>query len=393
MSRCRRVWYYQIILSLWTLHIGLPVSAVTASPESYSTVPERQTLPGPVNNADVQDNIKAAQKTLAQIIDLLDRIRDRRMLHARKVITIKPPHTETDQIARSALNLRLIVALENNDMKQAFALVNAGADPNTRYQPVLARLSPTLDAFLLSPTPVSPTPNALPIDHGLTAFSIACGAVLYDEGGIGLPEARRRERATFTEAVQAGRSEDVPLVQAMLAHHATVDMPDVLGRTPLIWAVHFGRSATVRLLLDHGADVNWADTGYSDYYRTGGWTPLMHAALSHHSDMMRVLIEHGANVNAQDHNGFTPLMYAAETGRLDMVHLLISCGARINTSNTSGWNALYCALNWGAPEETVRELLKHGADPNIETNAYMTPLMIAHTPNIVALLKQYGARK
>ena len=75
-----------------------------------------------------------------------------------------------------ALNRQLIEALKASDAKQALALVDAGADPNTRIKPMP---EPTVfkilnQLFNRSPMPLNDTPNAL---------MLVCGACWSDEHG------------------------------------------------------------------------------------------------------------------------------------------------------------------------------------------------------------------
>ena len=67
-----------------------------------------------------------------------------------------------------ALNRQLIDALVHGDFKQALALVNAGADPNTRSTPPPAPTFKLLLHQLLHRSPV-------PVNNSPTAFIMACG--------------------------------------------------------------------------------------------------------------------------------------------------------------------------------------------------------------------------
>jgi ankyrin repeat protein len=62
---------------------------------------------------------------------------------------------------------------------------------------------------------------------------------------------------------------------------------------------------TVRLLIDHGADVAAQDETHS--------TPLHLAALLGNTKAARLLIEHGADVAARDVNHRTPLHLASSS--------------------------------------------------------------------------------
>ena len=65
----------------------------------------------------------------------------------------------------------------------------------------------------------------------------------------------------------------------------------------------------------------------------GGETPL-HIALSHiHDQVVTLLLQHGAEVNKANSNGDTPLHRAAIHGRVSVLKLLLQHGASVNTAN------------------------------------------------------------
>lgn len=68
------------------------------------------------------------------------------------------------------------------------------------------------------------------------------------------------------------------------------------------------KAKTVRLLLEHGADVNTHDDAYS--------TPLHLAASRGSAETVQILLEHGANVAAQDGRYMTPLHLASSVSRV-----------------------------------------------------------------------------
>ena len=82
-----------------------------------------------------------------------------------------------------------------------------------------------------------------------------------------------------------------------------IDEVDWIGRTPLVDAIQCGRTEVTRMLLDYGADVNWADKA--------GLTPLHFACLI--SDQrgcavaVRWCLDMGASVDPADKRGMTPL--------------------------------------------------------------------------------------
>jgi hypothetical protein len=90
-------------------------------------------------------------------------------------------------------------------------------------------------------------------------------------------------------------------------------MTGVAGRTP-------EREAIFQYLLDSGADPN-AKNG------SGGLTALTNAAALGKVNMVKMLVEHGANVNLRLETGETPLSLAYEKGEIEIHNYLKAHGA------------------------------------------------------------------
>ena len=69
----------------------------------------------------------------------------------------------------------------------------------------------------------------------------------------------------------------------------------------------------VKLLLDHGADVNVKDED--------GETPLFCASNNGHKEIVKLLLEHGADVNAKNNYGNSPLHCVSEKGHTEIVNI------------------------------------------------------------------------
>ncbi len=87
-------------------------------------------------------------------------------------------------------------------------------------------------------------------------------------------------------------------------------------------AAAFADAATVRLLLDAGADAQ-------QVAQTPMRNQALHAvlALSKDPKVIRLLIERGADVNAIQTAGYRPLHEASAAGRTDLVQMLLDAGA------------------------------------------------------------------
>jgi uncharacterized protein len=174
------------------------------------------------------------------------------------------------------------------------------------------------------------------------------------------------------------------------------------GMTALLLAARQGSLAGVQALTEVGADLNLVDLD--------GTTPLIMAIINRHNDVAALLIEKGANLEAADSTGMTAL-YAAvdlrqlgplinrptpkptsEIDNLPLVSMLLDRGADPNArlrlpllprfhnggdaQLAEGATPLMRAAR-GRDVAVMRLLFEKGADPNLATKNYMTPLMFA----------------
>jgi ankyrin repeat protein len=117
-----------------------------------------------------------------------------------------------------------------------------------------------------------------------------------------------------------------------------IDIPDSLGRTPLAWAVEYGLTASVELLLTFGADPNQLR-----FTKDDGFSPLIHLAIAGPRsawmdadivETVRLLVLAGADLNGTDHEGWTPLHIAASWSLFSITDMLRQCG-----QNFLNWQA------------------------------------------------------
>ena len=199
----------------------------------------------------------------------------------------------------------------------------------------------------------------------------------------------------LTKAASAG---DMATVRKLVEKGADVNekIKDGTGRTALIKAAEKGHIDIVRYLIGKGANVNYkadmsGDTaledaaagGYMDLVgllidkgalvNNGGVAPLVAAAEKGHADVVRFLIEKGADVNVNNGNG-TALMASATGGYMDIVQLLLEKGANVNVN--VGGTALIFAARRG-DTGIVRALIKKGADLNAADSTGYTALSLA----------------
>lgn len=155
----------------------------------------------------------------------------------------------------------------------------------------------------------------------------------------------------------------VSCIKLLLKYGAHPDSRDRSGLTTLMKAARHPQGyATVKVLLEHGADVNDIAGERHDYR-----TVLHHSTFSGNVDLIRLLLTNGARYPRLDFDKPSPLDIAIISGRHDIVELLIEFDADVNGgSQTTIGQPLHTALTQRIENkrEIVRLLLENGADPN-----------------------------
>jgi uncharacterized protein len=113
------------------------------------------------------------------------------------------------------------------------------------------------------------------------------------------------------------------------------------GWTPLHLACFFNQAAIAEALILQGADVQARSRNAMKN------APLHAAAAGRSRESVRILIEHGADVNAKQEAGWTALHAASQNGDVEMVRLLIAGGAHVHARADNNQNALDLALTKG----------------------------------------------
>lgn len=151
---------------------------------------------------------------------------------------------------------------------------------------------------------------------------------------------------------------------------SNINLPDIMnnnkfGNTPLLRAIGGNRLELVKLLLEHGVDVN-KDSG------SGGLSALSTAVRKNEPELVKLLLKYGANVGGEKDQ---PLFWALESKLFMIAEILIEHGADVNrffVSNGVSSSYLSYAIYSNQPE-VVKFLLQHGVDDNLD---YSSALVI-----------------
>lgn len=155
----------------------------------------------------------------------------------------------------------------------------------------------------------------------------------------------------------AAKRGDNSAIERQLQRGISVDALDREGKTPLMWAVEFGRAglSTLRLLIANGANVNAVSTEFQQ-------TPLGLAASCGQPDIVRFLLDAGANPCFVDRFGCNAVASAIsdDPGHLEILETLLQAGASPDISDHDEAGPLFFAMRYGN-FQAARHLLKYGA--------------------------------
>ncbi|KAL9129679.1 MAG: hypothetical protein Q9217_001921 [Psora testacea] len=181
-----------------------------------------------------------------------------------------------------------------------------------------------------------------------------------------------------------------PMVRLLLDHGADIEAQNSSNGTPLSCAAENQHEAVVDLLLIRGANANTEDEF--------GWRPLHRTQVRHGGDEIALrLLNNEADVNAKCVKGKTPLHYAVERDNESMVYLLLKADADIGATDIVKRTPLHTAIE-SRLENMVHLLLEFGADASAKDCAGHDGLAAANhalrkSPEILKLLSKHMKAK
>jgi ankyrin repeat protein len=141
------------------------------------------------------------------------------------------------------------------------------------------------------------------------------------------------------------------------------------------------RTETVKLLLEHGADVNVIDPFVRD-------NALDSPALNGRIQILQMLLKYGANPNQVDRYGDVPIFSAIRgksENRYKSVNLLVKYGANINYINKDDTPLIISVKN--KDKKMIQLLFDLGADKNLQNKNGKKAIDFAKTKEIRDMLQ------
>ncbi len=220
---------------------------------------------------------------------------------------------------------------------------------------------------------------------------------------------------TEDDLVAAVKRKDANAVRAILDRDPSLTRAKTENGTIVLTALYYGAADALKILLERIPEdalnpYEAAATGNARRLKTilgqsrarvndanaEGFTPLGLAAFFGHVEAVKVLLEHGAEVNRKPPSRFqnTALDAAVAGDRGDVVRVLLAAGGDPNVRSEANYTTLHKAAAHGNLE-IVRLLLDRGADVNAVRDGGNTPADDAHAKGheaIVELLRTQGAK-
>ncbi|MDR2088588.1 MAG: ankyrin repeat domain-containing protein [Clostridiales Family XIII bacterium] len=187
----------------------------------------------------------------------------------------------------------------------------------------------------------------------------------------------------------AGRNGDIPMLKRLMPRTERH-----FAMAAFMTAVAYGRTETVRYLMDLGFDPNDTAQEGEGYYSLAA-NPLCMAVMMNRFDILDMFVEAGADLDSGNNPGDgRPLILATEFGNLEAVKYLVEHGADVNAgADKYDYLPLTAAVLKGRAD-MLRHLVEHGMDVNLKTAEGNTALNVAlneGSVNIVRYLLEQGA--
>jgi len=257
----------------------------------------------------------------------------------------------------------LVDAVKSGDVATARALVAKGADVNapepdgtTALHWAVQRNDLDLVSRLLRAGAKVNVKNSFGVSPMFEA-ALAANPALIDRLLAAGADVESPNTDGQTALMVVAKTGQVEAARVLLKKGAKVNAVEKWrGQTALMWAVAQGHTAMVKELVANGADVNvrsivndWDRQVTGEpravYRPAGGLTPLLFAAREGCVDCVDLLVNAGADINYADPEAITPLLMAVMNMQFDTAAALIRRGANPNKWDLWGRGPLYSAVD------------------------------------------------
>jgi TonB family protein len=117
----------------------------------------------------------------------------------------------------------------------------------------------------------------------------------------------------------AARNGDFKMTEILANKGADVNAKTLIGHTPLLYALEFGRLEIAEMLIENGADVNAVDM-YNH-------STLIHAASRGYSELVQSLVAKGVDIDLKTEKDETAALLAQKKEHNEIVTFLLENGA------------------------------------------------------------------
>lgn len=159
------------------------------------------------------------------------------------------------------------------------------------------------------------------------------------------------DKTTVLQA--AAQGEAIEIVEMLLKAGADPNLTSADGGTALLSACNQADPAITNMLIKAGASVT------ATYTDRDTISPIMIAAKFGSLHIVRLLMEHGADINYRSHFGVTPLHFAMiEKDQPEFVQELLALGANTNARTNNGSTPLDYAVKSNMPRTKAAQVLR-----------------------------------
>ena len=203
---------------------------------------------------------------------------------------------------------------------------------------------------------------------------------------------------SYQEFVKIINKVDVKKLKDLIAKGVDVNIQDIFGNTPLIYASSKGYFNLVKLLIEKGANPNICNkvnanalieslingnlqtskilidkTDDLNVITKSQTTALMYACEKGYIDIIKPLVEKGANINFKNSLDLSAFEFAVKSGNLELIKLLLDLGFILTQTDLDECLAFSCkksVLN------IIEFFIKKGANPNCKNSLGYPPLIL-----------------